>query len=206
MTTTTTTIQPTVEHIYAAAAKAATGRFSVDWEYYQGRWQNECGTACCLYGGACLEAGLPVPVAGPPGDWSGQSVEHALLAGAMGRTNANDALAAVERIRLGEVTDVDRGQAVWWAAERGHAATVKLLKATGSDQARPKILDRVALHSRILIVACEPHDGAWCAYANVVPGKNHDLEQEDVVKFGSKLIEDYARVMFPQFADVKYHK
>jgi len=128
----TTTIQPTPEHIYAAAEKAKTGRFSVDWEYYQGRWQNECGTACCLFGGACLEAGLPVPVAGPPGDWSGQSVEHALLVGAMERIDADDALAAVERIRVGEITDDDRGFAVRVAAYGGHAETVRLLLASGT--------------------------------------------------------------------------
>ena len=157
-----TTILPLPEHIYAAAAMAAKGRFNADWEYYQGRWRNKCGTACCLFGGACLEAGLPVPSWGPPNEWIGQSAEHALLAGAMSYVDADKALAAVERIRVGEITDEDRGLvvrqaascgheetvrrllesgaisdedrgwAVWWAAERGHAEIVRLLLASGT--------------------------------------------------------------------------
>jgi len=162
MTTTTTTILPLPEHIYAAAAMAAKGRFNADWEYYQGRWRNKCGTACCLFGGACLEAGLPVPSWGPPNEWIGQSVEHALLSSAMSHVDADKALAAVERIRVGEITDEDRGLvvrqaascgheetvrrllesgaisdedrgwAVWWAAERGHAETVRRLLESGA--------------------------------------------------------------------------
>ena len=126
-----TTILPLPEHVYTAAAKAATGRFDPNWEYYQGRWRNKCGTACCLYGGACLEAGLPVPNEGPPAEWCGQSVEHALLAGAMYRTNAGEALASVERIRVGKVTDVDRGRAVRQAAKGGHTEIVAMLLAAG---------------------------------------------------------------------------
>jgi len=127
-----TTILPLPEHVYTAAAKAATGRFDPNWEYYQGRWRNKCGTACCLYGGACLEAGLPVPNEGPPAEWCGQSVEHALLAGAMYRTNAGEALASVERIRVGKVTDVDRGRAVRQAAKGGHTEIVRVLLASGA--------------------------------------------------------------------------
>jgi len=112
-----TTIPPLPKHIYAAAAKAPTVLASDD---------------LYLYGRACIEAGLPVPSNGPPGDWSRQSVEHALLAGAMGRTNANDALAAVERIRLGEATDADRGRAVTWAAFGGHEEIVRMLLESGA--------------------------------------------------------------------------
>ena len=132
MTTTTTTILPLPEHIYAAAAKAATGRFDADWKYYQDRWRNKCGTACCIYGGACLEAGLPVPSEGPSAEWIGQSVQHALLAGAMSHVDAARALAAVERIRVGEITDADRGRAVTWAAFCGHAEIVRMLLESGA--------------------------------------------------------------------------
>jgi len=126
-----TDIMPLAKHVYAAAAMAGTGRFNADWEYYQGRWRNECGTACCLYGGACLEAGLPVPSEGPPNEWIGQSVEHALLSSAMALSNAGEALAAVERIRVGEITDADRGLAVWLAAAGGHTEIVAMLLAAG---------------------------------------------------------------------------
>jgi len=127
-----TTIPPTPAHVYAAAAKAGTGRFDADWKYHQWEWRNVCGTACCLFGGGCIEAGLPVPSDGPPAEWGVQSAEHALLAGAMGRTDADDALAAVERIRVGKVTDVDRGWSVWWAAKGGHAEIVRMLLAAGT--------------------------------------------------------------------------
>jgi len=133
-----TTILPLPQHIYAAAAKAGTGRFDADWKYHQWEWRNDCGTACCLWGGGCIEAGLPVPSNGPPGAWSGQSVEHALLAGAMRQRNADEALAAVERIRVGEITDEDRGLVVRQAAYRGHAETLRRLLASGkiSDEDR----------------------------------------------------------------------
>jgi len=114
-----TIILPSPEHVYAAAL----------------RMDDKDGD---LYGEACRVAGIPVPAYGPPDEWGAQSAEHALLAGALSHV---DALAAVERIRVGEATYEDRGRAmrlifaerfsraVRVAAERGHPKTVRLLLA-----------------------------------------------------------------------------
>jgi hypothetical protein len=71
------------------------------------------------------------------------------------------------------------------------------------NQWRP-VVHRVALNRDVLVVAKTRMEGAWSAYCAAVPGRNHDDEQDYVLKSGSKLYEDFARVMFPQFADLPY--
>lgn len=66
------------------------------------------------------------------------------------------------------------------------------------------IVRRVALTSRVLVVATTRIECAWVAYCDAVEGYNHDHEVEEVLKHGAKLPEAFARVLFPVFADVPY--
>jgi hypothetical protein len=61
-----------------------------------------------------------------------------------------------------------------------------------------------ALHSEVLCVARSRVEMAWAAYCAPVPGENHDEEQDEVLRYGSKLDEDVARVLFPIFDGVPY--
>ena len=61
-----------------------------------------------------------------------------------------------------------------------------------------------ALTHRVLVVARTRVECAWCAYCGAVPGENHDDEKKEVLRHGTKLHEDIARVLFPRFKDVPY--
>lgn len=63
---------------------------------------------------------------------------------------------------------------------------------------------RHALTSRVLVVARTRIEGVWAAYADAVPGINHDKEWQNVLDMGDKVSEQIARSLFPQFADVPY--
>lgn len=67
----------------------------------------------------------------------------------------------------------------------------------------PKVLVR-ALARKVLVVAQTRIEGAWAAYCDAVPGKNHDYEANAVLREGDKLPEKYARTMFPEFKDLPY--
>ena len=41
------------------------------------------------------------------------------------------------------------------------------------------------LSSRVLAVVCRRVDG-WCVYVDAVPGKNHDIEWQEVARCGDK--------------------
>ncbi|KKK66155.1 hypothetical protein LCGC14_2264450 [marine sediment metagenome] len=61
-----------------------------------------------------------------------------------------------------------------------------------------------ALASKVLVVAQTRIEGTWAAYCDAVPGDNHGIEREAVLARGDKLIEEIARVLFPEFADIPY--
>jgi hypothetical protein len=44
----------------------------------------------------------------------------------------------------------------------------------------------------------------WCAYCDAVNGMNHDNEEAEVLRHGSKLSEKIASVLFPFFAGIPY--
>ena len=67
----------------------------------------------------------------------------------------------------------------------------------------PQVFCR-ALACRVLVVARTRVECAWCAYCDAVPGHNHGDEQQAVLDYGSKLGENVARALFPQFKDVPY--
>ena len=69
---------------------------------------------------------------------------------------------------------------------------------------REPVQRRVALGRQILAVAKPGQIGDWAAYIGVVPGKNHDDEEQSVVETGSKLLLKVARVLFPEFDPKKY--
>lgn len=62
----------------------------------------------------------------------------------------------------------------------------------------------IALDWRVLAVATTRIEGMWCAYIGSVPGEDHREEEADILKSGSKLPEDIARVIFPHFYGVPY--
>jgi len=63
-----------------------------------------------------------------------------------------------------------------------------------------EILQTRALAKDVLVVAILEGVGDWSAYIGAVQGINHDVEQFEVAKFGNKLPEDIARLIFPQVA------
>ena len=61
-----------------------------------------------------------------------------------------------------------------------------------------------ALAARVLIVAVTRIECAWSAYADAVPGWNHEQEKHAVRREGDKLGEGFARALFPMFNEVPY--
>ena len=61
-----------------------------------------------------------------------------------------------------------------------------------------------ALACNVLVVARTRIECAWAAYCDAVPGENHDRECQAVLDQGSKLGENIARALFPQFNGVPY--
>jgi len=61
-----------------------------------------------------------------------------------------------------------------------------------------------ALDKQVLVVAVEGHVGDWAAYAGAVRGLSHESEWREVASHGSKLPEEFARLLFPAFEDLVY--
>ena len=61
-----------------------------------------------------------------------------------------------------------------------------------------------ALSMKVLIVAKTRIEGTWSAYCDAVPGYDHMKEYAAVLANGDKLIEEVARVLFPEFKDTPY--
>jgi len=68
---------------------------------------------------------------------------------------------------------------------------------------RPR-MHRVALHSKVLVVAKLRYEGAWSAYCFPVLNENHDDESYLWKEHGSKLGEELAKVLFPYFKGIPY--
>ena len=63
---------------------------------------------------------------------------------------------------------------------------------------------RTALARRVLVVAKTRIEGKWSAYCDAVNGENHDDEEAEVYRSGSKLPVNVARLLFPIFVDIPY--
>ena len=63
---------------------------------------------------------------------------------------------------------------------------------------------RMALDSKVLVVAVPRIECAWAAYIAAVPGQDHSDEAMAVWQHGTKLPEAVARAVFPFFGDVPY--
>ncbi len=61
-----------------------------------------------------------------------------------------------------------------------------------------------AISTKVIVVATTRVECAWTAYCDAVPGKSHRREFQRVLSHGSKLDEQTARALFPQFAAVEY--
>lgn len=64
----------------------------------------------------------------------------------------------------------------------------------------------VALHRRVLAVARTRITGHWAAYIAPVPGERHDEEAEEVLLSGTKLHEEVARTLFPEWKEIPWAK
>lgn len=62
----------------------------------------------------------------------------------------------------------------------------------------------VVLDRRVIVVARKGACNDWAAYIGAVPGENHDKEWREVRDHGSKIPEDVARVLFPEFDGVSW--
>jgi hypothetical protein len=57
---------------------------------------------------------------------------------------------------------------------------------------------------RVMAYAHTRVEGAWCAYIDAVPGQNHDHEWQEVMRYGGKLPESIALLIFPEFEGLPY--
>ena len=64
----------------------------------------------------------------------------------------------------------------------------------------------MALHSEVLLVARTRIEGAWSAYCVPVPGDDHEKEIYLWRNEGNKILEEIARVVFPEFGELPYAK
>ena len=71
-------------------------------------------------------------------------------------------------------------------------------------QAWKRTTQRICLASRVMVMATTRIEFAWSAYIDAVPGVNHDDEEEEVLRHGTKLMEKVARVLFPAWKDIPY--
>jgi len=78
-------------------------------------------------------------------------------------------------------------------------------KSIEEAQAFKPFVRELALSSNVLCVAKTRIECAWSAYVDAVPGLNHRNELEAVLTRGTKLREDVARILFPEFDEVPYH-
>lgn len=65
-------------------------------------------------------------------------------------------------------------------------------------------IERVAMHSRVLVVATTRITGHWKAYCAAVHGRGHREEWEEVLRHGDQLRESWARALFPRWEPVPY--
>ncbi len=61
-----------------------------------------------------------------------------------------------------------------------------------------------ALACKVLVVAQTRIEGTWSAYCDAVPGDKHSAEWPAVLANGDKLMEEVARVLFPEFNELPY--
>jgi hypothetical protein len=87
-----------------------------------------------------------------------------------------------------------------------NAVLAGIIFPTTPEEARnwAPTIRRRALAQRVLAVATTRIEGCWAAYIDAVPGHDHKIEAADVLDYGSKLPAEYARVLFPEFADLEY--
>lgn len=67
-----------------------------------------------------------------------------------------------------------------------------------------KRMDWRALSRRVLAVAKEGGIGDWACYIDAVEGNNHEVEYEDVYRYGAKVSKEIAETLFPNFKDLTY--
>ncbi len=72
------------------------------------------------------------------------------------------------------------------------------------EKCKMNIITHAALSRKILVVAVDRIEGAWCAYIGIVPGENHEKEKDSVARNGDKLGVGVARAIFPQLKNTPY--
>ena len=66
------------------------------------------------------------------------------------------------------------------------------------------IISRHSLSTEVLAVARTIIEGAWAAYIGAVSGLSTQQDQQHVLDFGTKMWEDSAKAIFPQFKELPY--
>jgi len=62
-----------------------------------------------------------------------------------------------------------------------------------------KLYRIVPLATRVLVVASvNTSVKDWSAYIDAVPGENHENEWEEVARFGAKISQEMATLLFPE--------
>ncbi len=72
------------------------------------------------------------------------------------------------------------------------------------DCGKSKRISITSLDIKVLAVAVEGSIGDWAAYIGAIPGFDHDSEWQAVYKHGSKLPENLAKILFPEFHDLEW--
>lgn len=68
------------------------------------------------------------------------------------------------------------------------------------------IIGFVPLASRVLAVCVCGTAGDWAVYIDAVPGKDHQLEKEDVLLVGNKVKKELAFILFPLMDKKKFRR
>lgn len=60
------------------------------------------------------------------------------------------------------------------------------------------------MSTKVLCVAVEGSVGDWTAYIDAVEGESHSVEWQEVKDHGSKLPQEIAEILFPNFKGLRW--
>ena len=66
------------------------------------------------------------------------------------------------------------------------------------------VISRYSFSPNVMAVARTRIEGAWAAYIDAVQGLSFQQDQKHVLDRGTKIPENFARAIFPQFKELPY--